>query len=124
MKWVSASEVIAIHDRILQTLPGVPGMPDSGRADAIIHRVQNQLHYEITTDLFELAATYWVAISRGHIFVDGNKRTAFFVTMLFLTRNGVAVKDEGTILEDLTVRAATGELSTEYLAESLRSLSY
>lgn len=77
MIWVSAQEVIAFHDRILQHFLGVAGMSDPGRAEALIYRVQNRKHYEGITDVFERAATYWVAIARGHIFNDGNKRTAF-----------------------------------------------
>lgn len=61
MIWVSAQEVIAFHDRILQRFPGVAGLTDPGRAQALIYRVQNRVHYEGVTDLFELAATYWVA---------------------------------------------------------------
>ncbi|EOZ1916051.1 hypothetical protein OM237_04450 [Escherichia albertii] len=56
--WVSAQEVIAFHDRILQRFPGVAGLADPGRAQALIYRVQNRVHYEGVTDLFELAATY------------------------------------------------------------------
>jgi death-on-curing family protein len=123
MRWVSAGEVIAFHDRILQVLPGIKGMPDPGRAEAIIYRVQNRYHYEGVTDVFELAATYWVAIARGHIFNDGNKRTAFFITMTFLARNGHLIADTGTELEELTVSAATGELVVEALADALRRLS-
>ena len=93
MNWVSAKEVIAFHDRILKQLPGVAGMPEPGRAEALIYRVQNRTHYEGITDIYELAATYWIAISRGHIFNDGNKRTAFFVTMTFLYRNGIKIID-------------------------------
>jgi len=122
MKWVSAAEVLAFHDRILQTLPGVPGMPDVGRANAIIHRVYNLAHYKGITDVFELAAIYWVAIARGHIFNDGNKRTAFFITVAFLRRNGVLIRDEGNELEELTVKAATGEMTPEQLAGRLREL--
>lgn len=123
MKWISAQEVIAFHDRILRYLPGVTGMPDAGRADAIIYRVQNRAHYEGVSDVFELAATYWVAIARGHIFNDGNKRTSFFVTMAFLRRNGVLVADEGNELEELTVQAATGEKTVEQLSAILRTLA-
>ncbi len=123
MKWISAQEVIAFHDRILRCLPGVAGMPDAGRADAIIYRVQNRAHYEGVSDVFELAATYWVAIARGHIFNDGNKRTSFFVTMAFLRRNGVLVADEGNELEELTVQAATGEKTVEQLSAILRTLA-
>lgn len=123
MKWIGAQEVIAFHDRILRVLPGVIGMPDSGRAEAIIYRVQNRTHYEGISDVFELAATYWVAIARGHIFNDGNKRTSFFVTMAFLRRNGVLVLDEGNELEELTVQAATGEKTVEQLSAILRTLA-
>ncbi|EFU2869647.1 type II toxin-antitoxin system death-on-curing family toxin [Salmonella enterica] len=122
MIWVSAQEVIAFHDRILQRLPGVVGMSDPGRAEALIYRVQNRTHYEGVTDVFELAATYWVAIARGHIFNDGNKRTAFFVTMTFLYRNGIKICDNDNSLENLTVGAATGEKIVDQLAQHLREL--
>lgn len=123
MKWISAQEVIAFHDRLLAALPGVQGMPEPGRAEAIIYRVQNQLYYEGVEDIHELAAMYLVAISRGHIFNDGNKRTAFFVAMAFLNRNGIQIRDEGNELEELTVSAATGSVTTEQIAAVLRQLS-
>lgn len=123
MNWVSAQEVIAFHERILQRLAGASGMPDPGRADAIIYRVQNRAHYEEITDVFELAATYWVAVARAHIFNDGNKRTAFFVTMTFLYRNGVTIRDNDNLLENLTVKAATGEQTVDQLAQHLRALA-
>lgn len=122
MKWVSAQEVIAFHDRILQRLPGIAGIPDPGRAEALIYRVQNRTHYEGVTDVFQLAATYWVAIARGHIFNDGNKRTAFFVTMTFLYRNGIRIRDTDNTLENLTVEAATGEKTADQLAQHLQNL--
>lgn len=116
MIWVSAQEVIALHDR------SVAGLSDPGRAQALIYRVQKRVHYEGVTDLFELAATYWVAIARGHIFHYGNKRTAFFVTMTFLWRNGIRIHDTDNTLEDLTVEAATGEKTVDQLAQRLREL--
>lgn len=124
MKWVSAQEVIAFHDRLLAVLPGIKGMPEPQRAEAIIYRVQNQLYYEGVEDIFVLAAIYLIAISRGHIFNDGNKRTAFFVTMVFLNRNGIAIRDEDNELEELTVSAATGDAKTEVIAAVLRRLSF
>ncbi|MGL6021127.1 MAG: type II toxin-antitoxin system death-on-curing family toxin [Gibbsiella quercinecans] len=122
MIWVSAQEVVAFHDHILQRLPGVAGMSDPGRAEALIYRVQNRTQDEGVSDVFELAATYWVAIARGHIFNDGNKRTAFFVTMTFLYRNGIRIRDTDNTLENLTVEAATGEKTVDQLAQHLRGL--
>lgn len=123
MKWITAAEVVRFHELILELLPGALGMADTGRAEAIISRVHNLAHYESEKDLFELAAVYWIAIARGHIFNDGNKRTAFVVTMAFLRRNGVSIRDDGDELEELTVGAATGEYGREYLAERLRDLA-
>lgn len=123
MRLISASEVIAFHDRILNVLAGVSGMSEPGRAEAIIHRVQNRVYYEGVEDLYELAATYWVAIARGHIFNDGNKRTSLFITTVFLARNGILIRDEGSELEELTVKAATGEMAPEELAQQLRYLT-
>ena len=41
MKFVSSQEVIEFHDRLISRDGGVAGMPEPGRADAIIHRVLN-----------------------------------------------------------------------------------
>ncbi|KGD71329.1 type II toxin-antitoxin system death-on-curing family toxin [Pantoea vagans] len=123
MKWVSAQEVVAFHDRLLAVLPGIKGMPEPERAEAILYRVQNKLYYEHVEDIFALAAIYLVAISRGHIFNDDNKRTAFFVTMVFLNRNGITLRDEDKELEELTVSAATGAVTADVIAEVLRRLS-
>ncbi len=38
-------------------------------------------------DIFDLAAEYGYGIIRNHAFIDGNKRTAYVVTRLFLRLN-------------------------------------
>ena len=123
MKWVSASEVIAFHDRILQHLPGVKGMSDPGRAEAIIYRVQNRFHYEGVNDILNWLQPIGSLSRVGTFFNDGNKRTAFFITMTFLARNGYLIADEDTRLEELTVLAATGEATVVVLADALRQLA-
>lgn len=120
MKWISSQEVIALHDRILHALPGVEGMPDVGRAEALITRVHNRMYYEGIEDVFELAATYWVAIARGHIFNDGNKRTSIFITLAFLMRNGYLIRDDDTALEEMTVQVAMGKYTPSELAVFLK----
>ncbi|VFS65637.1 death on curing protein [Salmonella enterica subsp. diarizonae] len=76
LQLISAEEIIQFHDRLLRVTPGVTGMPDPGRAEALMYRVLNQIEYEGVTDVWLLAAMHLLAISRGHIFNDGNKRTA------------------------------------------------
>ncbi|EFM1878807.1 TPA: type II toxin-antitoxin system death-on-curing family toxin [Escherichia coli] len=112
---------MAIHDANISRYGGLPGMSDSGRAEAIIGRVQARVAYEEITDLFEVSATYLVATARGHIFNDANKRTALNSALLFLRRNGVQVYDSPELAE-LTVGAATGEVSVSTVVATLRRL--
>ncbi|STV97574.1 Death on curing protein, Doc toxin [Klebsiella pneumoniae] len=44
---ISAEEIIQFHDRLLRVTPGVAGMPDPGRAEAIMYRVLNKLNMKV-----------------------------------------------------------------------------
>ena len=55
---ISAEEIIQFHDRLLRVTPGVAGMPDPGRAEAIMYRVLNKIEYEGVTDVWRLAAMH------------------------------------------------------------------
>jgi len=125
MKLVSSQEVIEFHDRLILRDGGAPGMAEPGRADAIIHRVLNMHYYEGVTDVFDLAAVYLVAIARGHIFNDANKRTALFVAQLFLKRNGIEIIGSRLAfseMQDIAIKAATGEYTWKMVSDHLRAI--
>ncbi len=119
IQFISAEEIVRFHDRILRITPGVEGMSDPGRAEALLHRVLNKHLYEDVNDIYLLAAMHLMAISRGHIFNDGNKRMALFITLLFLRRNNIELPANADFV-DLTVGAAAGLLSVEDIAAKLR----
>ena len=116
MKFVSSQEVIEFHDRLISRDGGVAGMPEPGRADAIIHRVLNMYHYEGVTDIMDLAAVYLVAIARGHIFNDANKRTALFVAHIISSRISF---DE---MQIIALNAATGEYNWKMVSDHLKAI--
>ncbi|EPX1410994.1 type II toxin-antitoxin system death-on-curing family toxin [Cronobacter sakazakii] len=118
--FISAEEIVRFHDRLLQVTPGVTGMSDPGRAEALMYRVLNKYEYEGVNDIWLLAAMHLLAIARGHIFNDGNKRTALFITLLFLKRNGIDVAANPAFVE-MTVNAAAGRLTLEDIAVQLRA---
>ncbi|HFF9832996.1 type II toxin-antitoxin system death-on-curing family toxin [Serratia marcescens] len=125
MKLVSSQEVIEFHDRLILRDGGVPGMAEPGRADAIIHRVLNMHYYEGVTDVFDLAAVYLVAIARGHIFNDANKRTALFVAQLFLKRNNIEFAGSRIALsemQNIAIHAATGKYTWKQVSDQLRAI--
>ncbi len=62
-----------------------------------------------------------VAIARGHVFNDGNKRTAIVSTLTYLKSKGIDVQRNNQ-LEAVMVDVAQGLLDERGLAEFLHSL--
>lgn len=105
-KFISKNVVIRIHDDQLREYDGEPGL-DEGKLDSALAMPQQTWGGEfLHPTLFDQAAAYLYHIAKGHAFIDGNKRTALAVTILFLRKNGYRLtmpKDEAY---DLTLRVA------------------
>jgi len=106
---VSAQEVIAFHDRILQWLPGVAGMPDPSRAETFIYRVQNRAHYDGVTDILSWLPLTGLLSPEVTFLMMAMSVPRFFVTMTFLYRNGINIRDNDNTLENLTVKLLPGK---------------
>jgi death-on-curing protein len=57
---------------------------DLGLLESALYRPQTGYY----ADLLEMAAALFESLLMNHPFVDGNKRTAFFATDVFLRMNG------------------------------------
>jgi death-on-curing protein len=86
-RWVSESAVFAIHDEQLAEHGGIVGLRDNSLLLSALARPQNLSAYG-SPDAADLAAAYTFGIARNHAFLDGNKRTAFVVALVFLLKNG------------------------------------
>ncbi|WP_410174034.1 type II toxin-antitoxin system death-on-curing family toxin [Microbulbifer thermotolerans] len=53
--------------------------------------MQHNVFYRGLTSIEQVAAIYTEAIARGHVFNDGNKRTALIATITFLEWNGYEI---------------------------------
>jgi len=87
-EWVKLETVLAVHDMQIQEHGGATGIRDIGLIESALARPQNLLQYT-TPGVVELAAAYGFALAKNHGFVDGNKRTAYVVTRLFLRLHGM-----------------------------------
>lgn len=85
---VSAEVVIALHDDILSTAE-IPGVARDKSLGGALAKVDHRIAYGLIEDAFALAAAYAAAISQGHWFNDGNKRTAFQVMDVILAAHGI-----------------------------------
>jgi death-on-curing protein len=69
-------------------------------------------------------AAYGFGIARNHPFIDGNKRTAFVATELFLRlNNSLPVADDTDCIATMLALAG-GELDEASVAERLRRHAY
>ena len=73
-------------------------------------------------DLIELAATYAVAISANHPFVDGNKRAGFICLGQFLADNGLSLETDPDDATRIILSVAADEIGIAELAGWLRPL--
>ena len=113
--WVLDDAVEAIHKRQLAEHGGGEGVRDAGLLASAMARPQNTFAYEAPVSLARLAAEYAFGIARNHPFVDGNKRTAFVVCLLFLRLNGRDIDATQEEKYDTFIKLAEGKLSVAKL---------
>jgi death-on-curing protein len=120
--WLGEAVVLAMHGRLLSEHGGAPGLRDAALLDSALTRPQQLLAYG-DPDIYDLAAAYASGIVNNHPFVDGNKRTGFMATYVFLAVNGLRV----IAAEVDTVRSVTlladGEIDESTFAAWLRKNS-
>lgn len=83
--YLTAIELLAIHEDQIKRYGGIDGIRDPGLLEAALFRPQTG-YYE---DLIEEAAALWESLAQNHPFLDGNKRVAFAATYTFLAINGL-----------------------------------
>jgi death on curing protein len=119
-RWISAEAATAIHDEQLAEHGGGTGTRDEGGLRSALARPQNLLAYG-DPDAAALAAAYAFGVVRNHPFIDGNKRTAWVLTRLFLTKNGVTIRFKRADAVVRMLALAAGEISEDEFADWLRS---
>lgn len=118
-QWVDLNVVLAVHEQQIAEHGGLAGIRDLGLIESALARPQNlQLHND--PDLLDLAAAYGFGLARNHGFVDGNKRTAYVVTRLFLLLNGQDI--EASAVEKVLIfeKVGKGEIDQAELSSWLR----
>jgi death-on-curing protein len=118
-KWIDPAVVLAIHDEQLSEHGGMSGTRDMGLLQSALARPA-QLEAYRDPDVFDLAAAYAYGIARNHPFIDGNKRTAYVVCMLFLRLHGFYVNAPAPARVILFERLGKGEIQQKELAGWLR----
>lgn len=88
--YLTLVELLAIHDHLINEFGGAAGVRDGGALEAALFRPQTGYY----RDVIEEAAALFESLVQNHPFVDGNKRTAFAATDVFLRHNGYLLQVE------------------------------
>jgi|TARA_R110002074_G_scaffold331913_3_gene502324 death-on-curing protein len=122
-KWVTRQKVEFIHEAVIEMAGGASGLRDAALLESALARPQNQYAYG-ETDTFQLAASYAEAISRNHAFVDGNKRTVFYVAVDFFEQNGFQIQTaKGVEHAEMMEQLGQGKITRDQAAAHLREHS-
>lgn len=114
--YIRVDDVLIIHADQISRYGGVLGVRDPGLLEAALFRPQTG-HYPT---LIDEAAALWESLSQNHPFVDGNKRTAFAATYVFLSINGLTIVATDQDTQSFVLGLYdTGQLKFERLREWL-----
>ena len=120
--WITLDVVLAVRDRQIAEHGGSTGVRDTGLLESTMARPRNlALHRD--ADVHDLAAAYAQGLARNHCFMDGNKRTAYVIGLLFLRLNGLEITLPPAERVLLFERLASGDIDQGQLARIFRENS-
>jgi death-on-curing protein len=119
-KWIDPNVVRAIHKSQIARHGGLDGERDRGLIESALARPRNIAAYG-GPDAADLAAAYACGIAKNHGFLDGNKRTALVVALLFLADNDFDISVDQRDVVRLMESIADGTMDEPAAADWFRS---
>ncbi len=94
---------------------------DMGLLESAAARPKTSVFGEDAYPTFELKmAALMHSLARNHALIDGNKRIAWSAGRLFALMNGVDLKMDIDVAEEMILQLARGELAVDELAKILK----
>ncbi len=118
-RWVTHRAALTAHAEQIEEHGGAAGVRDIGLFESAMARPM-QLEAYGDPDAAALAAAYAFGLARNHPFVDGNKRIATVVSLLFLLKNGLRIAASDADMTVTFIALAAGELPEDELADWFR----
>jgi death-on-curing protein len=92
MRYLSAEEILALHDLLIEQIGGSLGVREENLLQSIAERPKAAFGgMKQFPTVFLKAAAYLEAIATYHVFIDGNKRTSVMAAETFLRANGFEI---------------------------------
>jgi death on curing protein len=118
--YLTVAEAVKFHVLYMRRVGDTRfGVFDKNLVDSALARPRHAARYE-NADLTRQAATLLFGLIKNHPWVGGNKRTATFLTNLFLKRNGCKLVAPTAEIVDLCLKVESDEWNVDELEDWLR----
>ncbi|GHB64507.1 hypothetical protein GCM10008107_12090 [Psychrosphaera saromensis] len=88
IRWLVSEDLILINKKALSFTPYEKFSVNRNILDGAQQRPNTFSYFENCKDVYVLAAQLMISINKAHAFGNGNKRTAFIASVIFLRING------------------------------------
>jgi death-on-curing protein len=112
MRYLSISEILELHDRIISSTGGSRGIRDINALESAVNQPRQTFDQkDLYSDIVSKAAALGFSLVMNHPFIDGNKRVGHAAMETFLVLNGYeiicGVDEQERVMLDL----AAGKMS-------------
>lgn len=122
ISYLGFQDIVWMHDSIIRKIGGIHGYTEqgAGQVKSVLEHIQNDDYYP---SIYDKAAHLFFSLVKFHCFIDGNKRTAIYSTLIFLDINNISVLSKDvTKLENTAVSVAEGKISKELVKQILQGI--
>lgn len=111
VRFLSIEEVVRLNAEVVGRYGGTHGVLNDNMLRSAVYQPQASYGGDpMYPDLYAQAAAYLFYVALAHAFHDGNKRTAFACSMVFLRLNDVRLKMRHRTAEKLVMDIVTHKL--------------
>lgn len=120
----SLEEVTHFHDLAIEKYGGSKGLRDFGGLDAALNRPWQTFEgVDLYPSFYSKAAAILESIILNHPFIDGNKRTGFFLCEALLETYGFTINANTESIYDFLIDISTGSKDFEEIVNWLQQNS-
>ena len=108
---ITLEDVLALHDLSIKFFGGRIGIRNMDLLKSAVTRpFQTFDNKDVYFSFFEKAAALLESLVKNHPFVDGNKRTGFLASIIFLKRNNIKLKASEAESYEFIMKVASSEI--------------
>lgn len=113
---ISKKQVILLHSQLISETGGTDGLRDEGLLESALNSpFQSYDGIDAFPSIQQKAARLCFGLVKNHAFIDGNKRIAAHVMLVFLMLNKIELNYTQKELSDTIIKIAAGNLSFDEL---------